>query len=328
VVGGYFRRRGQISPWCPRGGKNWRSKPHGRIGDFWRLTLIRKTSKLTHIPQQCRVTIPTAGVRQHTRAIQSTNARLEFCTHAVDTLEDIILEAIRQKFTSFALTEHMPRDHIQDLYPEEKHLMTADLFDTFRRYHAAALRLRAKYAAQISLLIGFETEFIRPESILLILGLQQEYEFDFVVGSIHHVRGIPIDYNSGMWEEAAEVCGGEEGLFGEYFDEQFELLRGVKPLVVGHFDVIRLWAPNRMVRLRQWAGVWDKVVRNIECVIAYGGAFELNSAAFRKGFDEPYPTAEIATVSPPLKTLFLVLGAVLTGGVGDFTTWREVCAFR
>jgi hypothetical protein len=40
--------------------------PHGRTGDFWRLTLIRKTSKLTHIPQQCRVTIPTAGVRQHT----------------------------------------------------------------------------------------------------------------------------------------------------------------------------------------------------------------------------------------------------------------------
>lgn len=235
-----------------------------------------------------------------TRPAIHANA-LEFCTHAVNTLEDVILEAIRQKFTSFALTEHMPRDHTQDLYPDEKHLTPADLHDTFARYHAAALRLRAKYAGQIHLLIGFETEFIRPESVPLILRLQREYDFDFVVGSIHHVRGISIDYDSGMWEEAARVCGGQEALFEEYFDEQYELLRGVKPLVVGHFDVLRLWAPDRMVRLRQWAGVWDKVVRNIEFVIEYGGAFELNSAAFRKGFEEPYPTAEIATVLPPSK---------------------------
>jgi len=43
----------------------------------------------------------------------------EFCTHAVDSLEDVILEAIRQKFDTFALTEHMPRDQSSDLYPEE-----------------------------------------------------------------------------------------------------------------------------------------------------------------------------------------------------------------
>jgi histidinol-phosphatase (PHP family) len=44
---------------------------------------------------------------------------LEFCSHAVDTLEDVIQEAIRQKFHSFALTEHMPREKNEDLYPDE-----------------------------------------------------------------------------------------------------------------------------------------------------------------------------------------------------------------
>jgi len=242
---------------------------------------------------QCRVTIPTAGVSTPGHA-RLTDA--EFCTHAVNTLEDVILEAIRQNFTSLALTEHMPRDRPEDLYPEEKHLTPADLHTTFARYYAAAVCLRKKYAAQIPLLIGFETEYIRPESVPFILRLEREFEFDFCVGSIHHVRGIPIDYDSAMWEEAAGVCGGLEGLFAAYFDEQYELLRAVKPLVVGHFDVIRLWAPDKMVRLGQWEGVWEKVVRNIELVIEYGGAFELNSAAFRKGFDEPYPTSEIAAV--------------------------------
>jgi len=47
------------------------------------------------------------------------NLITEFCAHAVDSLEDVILEAIRQKFDTFALTEHMPRDQSGDLYPDE-----------------------------------------------------------------------------------------------------------------------------------------------------------------------------------------------------------------
>lgn len=44
----------------------------------------------------------------------------EFCPgHAVDTLEAIILRAIALGFQTIGLTEHMPRIHIDDLYPEE-----------------------------------------------------------------------------------------------------------------------------------------------------------------------------------------------------------------
>ena len=43
----------------------------------------------------------------------------EFCAHASDKLEAVVLEAIRRKMQVFALTEHMPRDKDMDLYPEE-----------------------------------------------------------------------------------------------------------------------------------------------------------------------------------------------------------------
>lgn len=43
----------------------------------------------------------------------------EFCGHATDTLEECIQQAIRKGLTVFALTEHMPRDMTEDLYPEE-----------------------------------------------------------------------------------------------------------------------------------------------------------------------------------------------------------------
>lgn len=43
----------------------------------------------------------------------------QFCKHATGMLEDVVLEAIRQGFDTFGLTEHVPRYRPQDLYPEE-----------------------------------------------------------------------------------------------------------------------------------------------------------------------------------------------------------------
>lgn len=179
----------------------------------------------------------------------------------------------------------------------KKHLTPEDLHTTFDKYYHKAVALKAKYQSQIRILIGFETEYIRPESVHGVQALLRKYSFDYCVGSIHHVLEIPIDYSSELWNKAKEACGGtDELLYGKYFDEQYELLIQVKPLVIGHFDVIRLWAPEKMAKLRQWPSVWAKVTRNIDTVIEYGGLFELNSSAFRKGFEEAYPTSEIAMV--------------------------------
>lgn len=54
----------------------------------------------------------------------------QFCKHADGQLEDVVLEAIRQNFKSYGLTEHVPRYRTIDLYPEEvRHLkFPTDLF--------------------------------------------------------------------------------------------------------------------------------------------------------------------------------------------------------
>lgn len=43
----------------------------------------------------------------------------EFCSHAKGTLENVVQTAITQGFTTFGLSEHIPRYCVQDLYPEE-----------------------------------------------------------------------------------------------------------------------------------------------------------------------------------------------------------------
>jgi hypothetical protein len=76
------------------------------------------------------------------------------------------------------------------------------------RFYLEATRLKAKYRSEITLLIGFESEWIRPSSLDLIHGIREKYQWDLFVGSVHHVHTIPIDFNRQMYEDAREKSGG------------------------------------------------------------------------------------------------------------------------
>ncbi|KAK5082269.1 hypothetical protein LTR05_007413 [Lithohypha guttulata] len=219
----------------------------------------------------------------------------EFCPgHAVDALEDIIKTAISKDFKVLALTEHMPR-HDEDRYPEEIEAGTTlqSLVMNEARYYNKAQELRAKYEGRIALPIGFESDWCGPRSRELIEKSIETYPFDFFIGSIHHVKGVPIDYDHAGYVRARNLVGSEEKLFAQYYDEQYEMLQGLRPPVIGHFDLIRLLSSDSNVEWQSMTSVWNKILRNLEFVASYGGILEINTAALRKGMAEPYPKSEI-----------------------------------
>lgn len=164
-------------------------------------------------------------------------------------------------------------------------------------YITEAVSLRAKYADQIKVLVGFEAEWIRPSDAPMIKSLAQDPRVDFFIGSVHHVHTIPIDFDRAMYEKSQEAAGGsEEQLFEDYFDAMFEMLNTLRPRVVAHFDLIRLMsdAPNR--DLKSLDGVWAKIVRSLKVIVEQGGLLEVNSSALRKGLKEPYPSRSVCEV--------------------------------
>lgn len=221
----------------------------------------------------------------------------QFCGHAQNTLEEVIQAAIAKGFHTFALTEHIPRTR-QDFYPEEADVHTeASLIKLFEEYITEAYRLRDVYSSQIHLLIGFESEFIRPSSLSVVEGILQQYTFDFFIGSVHHTHTIPIDYDRALYEQARNKAGGtDERLFQDYFDLQYNMLRALQPPVVGHFDLIRLFSDYRDAEFEGMSTVLDKIQRNLEYIASYGGRLELNSAGLRKGLAEPYPCRTVCQV--------------------------------
>jgi histidinol-phosphatase (PHP family) len=221
----------------------------------------------------------------------------QFCPgHAKDSLEAIIQHAISKHMTVFALTEHMPR-HELDRYPGEKATLASQQANE-DAYAKEVLRLREKYASQIELPLGFEGEWIRPESAELIAQSIARLPYDFFIGSVHHVHTVPIDYDDAMYREARRRAGGtDERLFEDYFDAQYGMLTALKPPVVGHFDLIRLKSDDPNVTFKKMDGVWQRILRNLDFAKEYGGILEINSAAVRKGMDEPYPKSEICQVA-------------------------------
>ncbi|KAF1830041.1 histidinol phosphate phosphatase H [Decorospora gaudefroyi] len=220
----------------------------------------------------------------------------QFCGHAKNTLEEVVQAAIAKGFHTFALTEHIPRP-FEDFYPGEAEIdhhteeSLAKLFDDFI---TEAHRLRDAYSSQIQILIGFETEYIRPSTLDIIRGILSKYTFDFFMGSLHHAHTIPIDFDRAMYEQARDKAGGtDERLFEDYFDSQYEMLQELRPPVVGHFDLIRLLSDHRDSEFAGMTSVWEKMKRNLEFVASYGGLLELNSSGLRKGLAEPYPCLPI-----------------------------------
>ena len=70
------------------------------------------------------------------------------------------------------------------------------------------------------------------------------FEPDYIVGSVHFVADMGFDYSKEQYDKTAEAVGGLDALYCEYFDLQYEMIEFLKPAVVCHFDLIRIFDPE------------------------------------------------------------------------------------
>ncbi|TFK45668.1 histidinol phosphate phosphatase H [Heliocybe sulcata] len=229
----------------------------------------------------------------------------QFCRHATGTLEEVVKEAIKQGFHTYGLTEHVPRYREEDLYPEEAGCGTDILSKQFDDFLDEAHRLKLAYASQIRLLVGLETEYITEVDLENLEYLLQKHQgrIDYLVGSVHHVNGVPIDFDAATYQKSVRSLSTDDPASDSsspdaldrflcfYLDAQYTLMRRVHPEVIGHFDLCCLYTPEISLPERHQA--WEKVERNIQYAVRYGAVFEVNAAALRKGWNSPYPGSDI-----------------------------------
>eukprot|EP00117_Sycon_ciliatum_P037836 scpid87059/ scgid28216/ Probable histidinol-phosphatase len=240
----------------------------------------------------------------------------QFCKHASGgPLAEVVEEARCAGFLQFGLSEHMPRQQVDLLYEEEidAGMSCDDLAKQFSDFVAEARRLQKIFDdarcshndgddGGMEILVGAETEYVGPQSIGEILQLRHDYKLDYIVGSIHHVRGKPIDFSKETFEQllANDWNNDHTSLFSAYFDEQFALFDGVRPEVAGHLDVVRKYCPGAAFS----ATVLEKVRRNIKFCVDHGILLEINSSGVGKGLPHPYPQQDVLTIAKELGARF------------------------
>jgi histidinol-phosphatase (PHP family) len=212
----------------------------------------------------------------------------QFCLHAKGSLEEIVNAYIDQGFSWVGITEHMPPSIDEIVYPEEQQagMSLQFLQQRFAEYIKECRHLQEKYSDRITLFVGMETETY-PGSEQRVKALVQEFQPDYIVGSIHHVGTIPIDYSEKEYIRAATSLGGIDQLYCHYFDLQYTMLQQLKPEVVGHFDLIRIFDKDYKRRLQK-TEIVERIERNLDFIMNNGLILDYNIRSLLKGASEPY----------------------------------------
>lgn len=216
----------------------------------------------------------------------------QFCHHASDSLEDVIQAYIDQGFTWVGITEHMAPLSDAYRYPDElEDDLDADfLLARFQRYFTECRALADKYQGTIDILTAFETETY-ADAETFVRQLVAELKPDYLVGSVHHVNDICIDYDAAHFRRAADSAGGLVDLYCAYFDAQFGMLQALEPAVVGHFDLIRKFDTSYQATLRD-ARVQERIARNLDFIAAKNLILDFNLRGFDKA-TEQYPSMPV-----------------------------------
>ena len=193
------------------------------------------------------------------------------------------------------------------------------LIQQFLDFLDEAHRLKSAYASRITLLVGLETEFVTNTDLENLSALLSDHpgRVEYIVGSIHHVNGIPIDFDQASFEKALHSCsvtdvvaemnataqGHMDKFLSTYLDAHYRLLERFRPEIIGHLDLCRLYNPE--LRFSEFPNVWDKLKRNVTFAIGYGALFEVNAAALRKGWRTSYPGEDVAAVRGKIAFFFI-----------------------
>lgn len=213
-----------------------------------------------------------------------------YCDHASGTLREVLEAAVAAGYDTFGVTEHAPRRGEHLLYDEEVAMGwdLARLETNFEAYARDVRELSEEFDGQLTVLRGFECEAApRANYPEIMLGLRKRFDFEYMVGSVHHVDDLMIDGPPEIFEKALDRQGGLEALAIAYYRAVTEMIEALRPEVVGHFDLIRRNAPSaesvETPAIRQAAG------DALEAARAHGCILDLNTAGYRKGLGSPYP---------------------------------------
>ena len=215
----------------------------------------------------------------------------EFCDHGRAPLRKMLERAIEEGFTIYGVTEHAPRVKEKCLFPKERAAgwSVETLRQIFDDYCSTLTELAQEFSADLEVLRGFEAEMVPVDSFKeVMLSLKEKHQMDYLVASVHWVHEeLILSSDINPFNRAMEICGSYEAMACQYFESVALMTTELRPEVVGHFDVIRRHG-DKFGSLEE-PSIKKTIMETLELVKEHNAIIDVNLAAYRRGFDTPFP---------------------------------------
>lgn len=216
--------------------------------------------------------------------------------------------AIRRGITHLAITDHCDYDCILD------GLYEPYLADKARE---TVLDLKKEYSGRLEIIHGVElggAHAVTTESERLV----KKYGFEFVLGSLHNLRGVPDFY---FMNFADMPDGLIDSLVERNISELCEIasLQFIDSVAHVTYPLRYAKAHGRMPELKKWESGFEQL---FSLIIENGKALEVNTSPYRKGIADTMPERELLTMYKKMGGERITLGsdAHTADGVGDGIT--------
>lgn len=190
------------------------------------------------------------------------------CNHAEGTTEEYILNAIKAKTKYFGFSDHAPMDF------DPKYRMG---FEEMQKYESEVLSLKETYKDQITILLGYEVDYLKGHMDKRVLNAK----VDYLIGSVHFIEGWGFDNPEfiGKYEEQ-DI----DEIWQKYFDTIEEMANSKLFDIVGHLDLIKVFKFMPKGNINEMAKNALVAIKKADMVL------ELNVAGYRKPVAEAYPS--------------------------------------
>ncbi|MCE5324571.1 histidinol-phosphatase [bacterium] len=169
-------------------------------------------------------------------------------------------------------------------------LTTGQIFDWSMKLDAiadyfGAIGLAAdKFRTKIKVRYGIEADFV-PETAQQLGEILQEYQFDYVIGSVHLIDGVCIDSSKDYWDALDQ--SGKNDVIRAYWAMIAKLAKSGLYDIVGHLDLYKKFGSQPTIDISA------DVMTALDAIAEAGIAIELNTSGWHKPIHEQYPSAAV-----------------------------------
>lgn len=215
-----------------------------------------------------------------TTPIIDCHSHTAYSGHGEGTIAEAVAQAEKLGLAVYAQTEHLTLPC--ELDPDHEDSIPRELVSAYLDQLAREKQRIECFGGGLELVCGIEADWLDGRAAELD---ELCAPFDYVIGSVHFLRGLPLDNsdNMALWEEL-----GVDGVWESYLNAFEDMIRSAGAVnCIGHADLPKVFGDRPSFNLRDAFGDIAALAAQSELII------ELNCAGWHKKAGEQYPSLDI-----------------------------------